>query len=150
MTDWRAVREGCSTEVCPRSQEKERSWIEVAFDYNQYTNQYNRSRVMSSENRSILSGIFWMAFLSVLLFWLPAAGPVIAGVVGGQKAGGVFSGIVASLLPSVLLGVLVFVFGGTLTGIPLLGIIAGAGVVVFGLAHVGPLLLGAVVGGALA
>lgn len=91
-----------------------------------------------------------MAFLSVLLFWLPAVGPVIAGVVGGQKAGGVFSAIVATLLPSVILGILVFSFGGVLTGIPLLGLIAGAGAVVFGLAHVGPLLIGAIVGGALA
>jgi hypothetical protein len=104
---------------------------------------------MPDSEGSILSAIFWMALLSLLLFWLPAVGPVIAGFVGGQKAGGLFPAIVATLLPSVLLGVLVFVVGGTFAGLPLLGLLAGAGVTFFGLAHVGPLLLGAIVGGLL-
>jgi hypothetical protein len=104
---------------------------------------------MAEREGSILSAIVWMTLLSVLLFWLPALGPIIAGIVGGRKAGGVLSAIVATLLPSIALGVLVFVFGGVFAGIPLLAMFAGAGVAFFGLAHVGPLLLGAVIGGIL-
>ncbi len=105
---------------------------------------------MAKQSGSILSAVLWMTLLSILLFWLPAIGPVIAGFVGGQKAGGVINAIIATILPSVALGVLVFVIGGVFAGIPLLGMIAGAGIAFFGLAHIGPLLLGAVLGGILA
>lgn len=45
---------------------------------------------MADEKKgSILSAIIWMFLISLFLFWLPFAGPLIAGIVGGKKAGGV-------------------------------------------------------------
>ena len=46
---------------------------------------------------SIFKGAVWMLVLSTLLFWLPVAGPLIAGFVGGRKAGGVMAAIVAAV-----------------------------------------------------
>lgn len=99
---------------------------------------------------SIFFGMLWMAFISLLLFWLPVIGPLIAGVVGGKKAGGVMAGIMAALLPAFLLGGALFAFSSVLTGLPVISLIAGAGVFVLMLVGIGPLLIGAVVGGALA
>jgi hypothetical protein len=96
---------------------------------------------------SVLWAMIWMAVLSALLFWLPVAGPLIAGVVGGKKAGGIGPAILAVLLPGILLGVVLFFLASSLTGIPLLGFFAGLGGVVFALMHSGLLLLGAVIGG---
>jgi hypothetical protein len=101
----------------------------------------------SSSKGSIAAAIFTMFAISLLLFWLPFLGPVIAGYVGGKKAGGVGKAIVATLLPGVLAGFLVFSAAGSVSGIPLLGAIAGAGATALILVHVGPLLLGALIGG---
>src|SRR3712207_9056820 len=49
---------------------------------------------------SIGSATLWMAGLSVLLFWIPTLGPLIAGFVGGRKAGGVGPAIVAAIIRS--------------------------------------------------
>jgi hypothetical protein len=91
-----------------------------------------------------------MFLLSMLLFWLPVAGPFIAGLVGGKKSGGVGHAIAAVFLPGLLFGGLLFVLATGLTGIPLLGSIAGAGGVLLSLVHIGPMLLGAVIGGLIA
>ena len=99
---------------------------------------------------SIGSAIVWIFIISVLLFWLPVIGPLIAGIVGGKKAGGVGSAIIAVLLPGVFFAIILFLLASSLTGIPLLGAIAGAGGVILSIAHVGPLLIGAVVGGVIA
>src|SRR5712691_1772323 len=99
---------------------------------------------------SVLSGMIWMALLSLLLFWLPVIGPFVAGVVGGKKSGGVAAAIAAVFLPGILFGVLLFVFGSVLTGLPIFGFVAGMGAFALSLVHVGPLLLGAIVGGFLA
>lgn len=104
----------------------------------------------SSSKGSIVGAIFTMILVSLLLFWLPFIGPVIAGYVGGKKAGGVGKAIVATLLPGVVAGVLVFSLAGSISGIPVLGAILGAGATVLILSHVGPLLLGAILGGAVA
>lgn len=101
---------------------------------------------MPNRPGSIGSAIIWMFVLSILLFWLPVIGPLIAGFVGGRKAGGLGNAIIAVILPAVLFGVALFFLGSLLTGIPLLGIIAGAGGAILALAHVGPLLLGAILG----
>ncbi|MBT3312227.1 MAG: hypothetical protein HN737_05735 [Desulfobacterales bacterium] len=103
----------------------------------------------SEKNGSIVSAIIWMFLISLLLFWLPAVGPFIAGVVGGKKAGGVGSAIIAVFLPGIVFGVLLFVFASSLTGIPIIGAIAGAGGFILSLVHIGPLLLGAIIGGIL-
>ncbi|MEQ9619165.1 MAG: hypothetical protein RIG61_08335 [Deltaproteobacteria bacterium] len=98
---------------------------------------------------SILAGLFWMLLISILLFWLPSLGPLIAGIVGGKKAGGVGNAIIAALLPAILLGVLLFVFTSALTGAPLIGFVAAAGGFVLVVSNVVPLLIGAVIGGIL-
>src|SRR5262249_43429454 len=66
---------------------------------------------------SVGSGMTWMFIISLLLFWLPVVGPLIAGLVGGRKAGGVGNAIVAVFLPIVVTGVALTVFGSALTGI---------------------------------
>ena len=101
---------------------------------------------MPNRPGSIGSAIIWMFVLSILLFWLPVIGPLIAGFVGGRKAGGLGNAIIAVILPAVLFGVILFFLGSLLTGIPLFGVMAGAGGAILVLAHVGPLLLGAILG----
>ena len=99
---------------------------------------------------SIGRAILWMFILSLLLFWIPIVGSLIAGFVGGRKAGSLRNAVLAVFLPGVLFGALLFAFATTLTGIPLLGAVAGAGGLLLAFAHAGPLLLGAVVGALLA
>ncbi|MEM7407547.1 MAG: hypothetical protein AAF458_19805 [Pseudomonadota bacterium] len=105
---------------------------------------------MADDNGSIVAAIIWMFVISLLLFWAPVVGPLVAGAVGGKAAGGVGSAILAVLLPCIVFGALLFFVASSLTGIPLIGAVAGAGGLVLALAHVGPLLLGAIIGGILA
>lgn len=105
---------------------------------------------MTEKKGSIGSAIFWMFFISLILFWLPVIGPFIGGVVGGKKAGGIGSAIAAVFLPAIIFGFLLFALVTTISGIPLIGAIAGAGSAILVLAHVGPLLVGAIIGGLLA
>lgn len=97
-----------------------------------------------------VSGMIWMFIISLLLFWLPVAGPFIAGLVGGKKSGGVGGAIMAVFLPGILFGLLLFFLASTLSGLPLIGAIAGVGGFALSLAHIGPLLLGAIIGGLMA
>ena len=97
-----------------------------------------------------VTGAVWIFVISLLLFWLPFFGPLIAGFVGGKKAGGVGSAIGAVFLPAVLLGIIVFVLG-TATGLPLVGAVTGVtAFLIVAVAAIGPLLVGAILGGALA
>jgi hypothetical protein len=98
---------------------------------------------------SIISGIFWMLLISILLFWLPGFGPLIAGFVGGKKSGGVLNAIIAVILPAIVLGICLFLFTSLLTGAPIIGFVAGAGSSILVLSNVGPLLIGAIIGGIL-
>jgi hypothetical protein len=104
----------------------------------------------NAKRGSVLSGMLWMSVLSLLLFWLPVLGPFVAGLVGGKKSGGVGEALAAVFLPGILFGFLLFVMATTLSGVPLLGVVAGMGGLVLSLVHIGPLLLGAIVGGLLA
>jgi hypothetical protein len=108
------------------------------------------SEPVAKAHGSVLRGALWMFVISLLLFWLPVAGSLIAGVVGGKKSGGVGSAIMAVFFPGIVIGVLLFVLATTLTGLPLIGAVAGAGGFVLSLAHIGPLLVGAIIGGLLA
>ena len=54
--------------------------------------------------------------------------------------------VLAVFLPAILFGGALFFLGSVLTGVPLLGLVAGAGGAILALAHVGPLLLGAMLG----
>lgn len=96
---------------------------------------------------SIGAGIAWMLLLLLLLFWLPLLGPFIAGVVGGKKSGGIGNAIVAVFLPCVAFAVLLFGLATTLSGLPLIGAIAGGGGLLLSILHIGPLLVGAIFGG---
>ncbi len=98
---------------------------------------------------SVISGVFWMFLISILLFWLPFVGPLIAGIVGGKKAGSVENALLAVFLPAVVLGILLFAFSATLTGAPIIGFVAAAGGFILVISNVGPLLLGAIIGGIL-
>ena len=101
---------------------------------------------MSSKG-STMRGFLWMFFISILLFWLPILGPLIAGLVGGKKAGGVGNAIISALLPAIILGFIIFT--GFLPVLPLIGLIAGAGVIAIALLLIGPLMIGAIIGGLL-
>jgi hypothetical protein len=92
----------------------------------------------------------WMFVLSVLLFWLPVAGPLIAGFVGGRKSGSVTNAILAALMPGLLIGAAAFFLASILTLSPLFGFMAGLGGAGLGLAlvHVGPMLVAAIIGAA--
>ncbi|MBN1359797.1 MAG: hypothetical protein JW993_04355 [Sedimentisphaerales bacterium] len=105
---------------------------------------------MMSRQGSVIAGVVWMFIVSVLLFWLPVFGSLIAGIVGGKKAGGVGPAALAVFVPALVLAVFSFVFTTTVTGLPLVGAVAGAGGFVFAAVGVGPLLVGAIIGGALA
>ena len=98
---------------------------------------------------SLFAALLWMAFLSVLLFWLPALGPLIAGYVGGKKAGGVPTGILAAIIPAVVVGLLIFGAGGAL-GLPIISAVLGSVGFAFVAVHSFILIVGAVIGGALA
>ena len=89
----------------------------------------------------------WMVVLSVLLFWVPVVGPLIAGFVGGRLAGGVGPAMVAAVVPSVLVAAL-FLLVGTLFAVPVLGALVGAGVFVVVFLESLPLMVGAALGGA--
>jgi hypothetical protein len=97
---------------------------------------------------SVGRGMVWMLVLSILLFWLPVVGPLIAGFVGGRRSGGVGNAILAALLPGLLIGALTFFFATLLTG-PLFGFMAGLGGAGLALVHVGPMLVAAIVGAVL-
>jgi hypothetical protein len=95
---------------------------------------------------SIVGASLWMFFIALLLFWAPFIGPLVAGIVGGRKAGDVGSAIIAVFLPAALLGLAAFLLAGVLTGLPVVGFVAGLGAFALIAANVGPLLLGAIIG----
>lgn len=96
---------------------------------------------------NLWSGMNWMAGLSLLLFWLPVIGPMIAGLVGGYKAGDLRRALLAVFLPAVGTGLLVAVGIGWLTHLAFWGVLAGLGGLVLALLNVGPMLIGAIAGG---
>ena len=103
----------------------------------------------TQKDGSIISGIFWMFLISILLFWLPGFGPLIAGFVGGKKSGGVLNALIAVILTAIVLGTCLVLFTSLLTGAPIIGFVAGAGSSILVLSNVGPLLIGAIIGGIL-
>lgn len=100
------------------------------------------------EKGSILSAALWMIGLSIVLFWLPVLGPLIAGVVGGRVAGSVGRGITAALLPAAIIAVVAFIVA-AIFALPIVGAVAGFGIIVVAVIHSVPLLIGAVIGGIL-
>lgn len=102
--------------------------------------------IKPSRRRQLISAMNWMGGLALLLFWLPVAGPLIAGLVGGWKAGSVGRAFAAVFLPAVLLFIMTFA-GVTYLTDAFWGFLAGAGAAAISLFNLGPLLLGAFGGG---
>ncbi len=99
---------------------------------------------------SMIMGMIWMMVISLLLFWLPGIGPLIAGIVGGKVSGGVGSGLLAAIIPGLVLAIALFAAGTMLTALPQIGaILAGGGFLLY-LIYIPPLLIGALIGGLLA
>ena len=65
-----------------------------------------RTVIHHAARYGIVRGMTWTVILSATLFWLPVAGPAIAGYVGGRKAGGPLRGIIAALIPAMVMFVL--------------------------------------------
>lgn len=101
---------------------------------------------MSTKQGSVGSAMTWIFVLSILLFWMPIVGPLIAGFVGGRKAGSLSNAVLAVLLPGAVIGVTMFLLATVLTGVPFVGALAGAGGLLFAFAHVGPLMVAAIIG----
>lgn len=91
-----------------------------------------------------------MGGLSLLLFWLPVFGPLIAGLVGGWKAGSPGRAGAAVFLPALLTGLLAFAGVTYLTDWYVWGLLAGLGGVLLSLLNIVPLLGGALLGGLVA
>jgi hypothetical protein len=100
-----------------------------------------------SPRRRLISAMNWMGGLSLLLFWLPMVGPLVAGLVGGYKAGSVTRAIAAVFLPAVLTGLLAAAGLAYLTHTWFWSILAGIGGVWVSLLNLVPLFSGAVAGG---
>jgi len=105
---------------------------------------------VKTQKGSVASGVFWMFFISLFLFWIPVLSGFIAGFVGGKKSGGVGKAITAVFIPAIIFGGILFAFAGSITGLPIIGAIAGGSAIILSLVHVGPMLLGAIIGGAFA
>lgn len=98
---------------------------------------------------SLVLAMIWMALISLLLFWLPLFGPLIAGLVGGKTAGSAGRGLLAAILPALVLSVLLFMLITAITVLPLIGVVAAGGTFLLILFQGLPLLLGAFIGGLL-
>ena len=90
--------------------------------------------------------MLWMVVLSVLLFWLPTLGPLIAGFVGGRRAGGVGPALGAAVIPAVIVSALIFLVGAVFD-LPVIGGLVGTGILIVILVQSVPLLVGAIGGG---
>jgi len=96
---------------------------------------------------SLIMAMIWMAVISLLLFWLPLLGPLLAGFVGGRTAGSASRGLLAAVLPAAVLCFVLVGFGTALAGLPVIGVLASASLFLLIVIQSLPLLLGAVVGG---
>jgi len=65
-----------------------------------------RTVIHHAARYGIVRGMTWTVILSALLFWLPVAGPAIAGYVGGRKAGGPLRAVIAVIIPALVMLIL--------------------------------------------
>ncbi|MGN8159268.1 hypothetical protein ACS8Y6_09305 [Salinisphaera sp. RV14] len=96
---------------------------------------------------SLVMAIIWMAVISLLLFWLPLAGPLLAGFVGGRTAGNAGRGLLAAILPALVLCLMLMATGTALTGLPVIGALASISLFLVIVIQGFPLLVGALIGG---
>ncbi len=107
------------------------------------------NNIPAQKSGSLFLAMVWMFIISILLFWLPLIGPLIAGIVGGKQAGSVTSGILAALIPGVIICIILFFAGSAMTAIPYVGIVLAGGGLLLYLFYIPTLLIGALIGGLL-
>lgn len=95
--------------------------------------------------QQVISAFLWMGFLSILLFWLPVAGPSIAGIVGGRNTDSVRNVVIAAVLPAFIAGGALF-FVVTTFGLPLIGAIISEFVTIVAVFSGLALIAGAAIG----
>lgn len=96
----------------------------------------------------VTTAIFLMVALSIVLFWLPIVGPLIAGFVGGRTARRLDLALYSALLPSVVIALLAL-FSWHYIPYPLAGLLSGGELSRAILFDSLPLLVGAVLGAVL-
>jgi hypothetical protein len=74
-------------------------WKIASFDDDNEGNRVKRAR----KAYSIWSAMKYTMILSILLWWLPVFGQMIAGYIGGRKAGSPWRGLIAAILPVIAL-----------------------------------------------
>lgn len=94
---------------------------------------------------SITSAFLWMLLISIVLFWLPILGTIIAGFVGGRKAGSVGRAIIAALIPTIIMSLLVSTVLASIIG-GIFAAIIGGGVAMIMLIYSITLIAGAILG----
>ena len=99
---------------------------------------------------SVVWGAVWMVVIPVLLFWIPGVGGFIGGLVGGKVSGGIGSALLAWLVSSILVAILFATLGTLLTGMVVIGAIAGMGGLIIAVIDSGARLIGALIGGLIA
>lgn len=77
-----------------------------------------RTVIHHAARYGIVRGMTWTVILSALLFWLPVAGPAIAGYVGGRKAGGPLRAVIAVIIPALVMFILLAAISENLDLIP--------------------------------
>ncbi|TAK34582.1 MAG: hypothetical protein EPO21_09205 [Chloroflexota bacterium] len=102
----------------------------------------------ADSTRKVVTAMLWMTILSVMAFWLPIVGPLIAGFVGGRMLRRVDLALIAALLPA-LVAALLALFGWHYVPYPLAGALAGGDPLRAILFDSLPLLIGAVLGAVL-
>jgi hypothetical protein len=96
--------------------------------------------------RALVTGASWMTVLGTVLFFLPALGALIAGLVGGYLMGGARRALAAAVLPAVLLALIWSVLLVVVT-LPLVGPLHAVGVLSWVVVSEVALLVGAGLGG---
>ena len=63
-------------------------------------------------------GIYYSVLFSILLWWIPIAGPAIAGYIGGRKSGSTSKALTSSLISTSVILMITFMLAPFQTGIP--------------------------------
>lgn len=90
----------------------------VAFDKDDYVD----DGVIRLRDINMIVSMWYIFILSVLLWWLPVFGQMIAGYLGGRKAGSAIRGVVATLIPClIIIVILIMVDAGLLPSLGMMG-----------------------------
>lgn len=88
----------------PRNQKRGNNPHEIPYKLASYEHDYEGKKLRSTKVvYSFWSASKYVLILSLMLWWLPMFGQMIAGYVGGRRAGGPWRGVMASIIPVVCL-----------------------------------------------